>query len=117
MQYREGGQGEGGNYRQDRDQQYRPQSDSEGSQRHYEERPRVRTFDDRRNENGNGRGDGDHQPKGEHVPVTPVQIEFPQPVMADPQPANDVQAEAPAPAVRRGRPRRPKVEAAEPAEG
>jgi len=49
--------------------------------------------------------------------VTPVQIEFPQPVMADAAPANDVQAEEAAPVVRRGRPRRPKVEATEPVEG
>jgi len=121
-QYRgEGGQPEGGNYRQDRGEPYRQPSDregGEGGQRHYEERPRVRTFDDRRSEHGNGRADGDHQPSGEHVPVTPVQIEFPQPVMADAAPANDVQAEeAPPPPVRRGRPRRPKVEAAEPVEG
>ena len=51
------------------------------------------------------------------APATPVQIEFPQPVMADAAPANDVQAEAPAPVVRRGRPRRPRAEATEPAEG
>jgi len=120
-QYRgEGGQSDGGSYRQDRGEQYRQPSDregGEGGQRHYEERPRVRTFDDRRNEHGNGRADGDHQPSGEHAPVTPVQIEFPQPVTADATPANDVQAEEAAPVVRRGRPRRPKVEATEPAEG
>jgi hypothetical protein len=117
-QYRgEGGQPEG-SYRQDRDQQYRQPSDRDGDgSRQYEERPRVRTFDDRQGGHGNGHADGDHQPNGERVPVTPVQIEFPQPVMADAEPANDVQAEAPAPAVRRGRPRRPKVEATEPAEG
>jgi len=122
MQYRgDGGQPDGGNYRQDRgDQQYRQPSsdgDGDGGQRHYQERPRVRTFDDRRGEQGNGRADGDHQSNGEHAPVTPVQIEFPQPVIADAAPANDVQAEEPAPVVRRGRPRRPKVEATEPVEG
>ncbi len=119
MQYRsEGGQPDGGNYRQDRGEQYRQPSDrdGEGSQRHYEERPRIRTFDDRQGGHGNGRTDGDHEANGEHVAVTPVQIEFPQPVMADAAPANDEQPEAPAP-VRRGRPRRPKVEATEPAEG
>jgi hypothetical protein len=119
MQFRgEGGQPEG-NYRQDRDQQYRQSPDREADgDRQYEERPRVRTFDDRQNGHGNGRADDDQQPNGERAPVTPVQIEFPQPVMADAAPANDEQPEAAAPTVRRGRPRRQKVEAAaEPAEG
>ena len=117
MQYRgEGGQPEG-NYRQDRDQQYRQPSDREGDgSRQYEERPRVRTFDGRQGEQGNGHADGDHQPSGQHVPVTPVQIEFPQPVMADAAP-EEAPAEEAAPVVRRGRPRRPKVETPEPAEG
>ena len=115
MQYRgDGGQPEG-NYRQDRDQQYRPSPDREGDGgRQYEERPRIRTFDDRQGGHGNGHGDGDHQSNGgEHAPVTPVQIEFPQPVMADAAP-EEAPAEA-APPVRRGRPRRPRVEATEPA--
>jgi len=119
MQFREGAQPEG-NYRQDRDQQYRQSPDREADgDRQYEERPRVRTFDDRQNGHGNGHADGDHHSNGgEQAPVTPVQIEFPQPAMAEAAPASDAQPEAAAPPVRRGRPRRPKVEAAaEPAEG
>jgi len=126
-------QSEGGNYRRqpegeyrgDRDQQRQsPDRDgNEGGQRQYsEDRPRVRNFDNSRTERGNGRNDGgDHQPNGEHVPVvtpaTPVQIEFPPPVMADSAPAADVPVAEAAPVVRRGRPRRPKVETPEPAEG
>jgi len=49
--------------------------------------------------------------------VAPVQIEFPQPVITDSAPAEDVSGDAAAPVVRRGRPRRAKVEAPEPAEG
>jgi hypothetical protein len=113
-----------GEYRGDRDQQHRqsPDRDGEGGQRQYsEDRPRVRTFDNNRGERGNGRNDsGDHQPNSEHVavtPTTPVQIEFPQPAMTDSAPAEDVSASDAAPVVRRGRPRRAKVEAPEPAEG
>jgi hypothetical protein len=116
MQFRgEGGQPEG-NFRQDRDQQYRQSPDrAADDNRPFEERPRVRTFDDRRGEHSNGHADGD-QPSGERPPVTPVQIEFPQPVMADAAPEAPP-AEEPAPVARRGRPRRPRVEAAtEPAE-
>jgi len=118
MQYRgDGGQSEG-NYRQDRDQQYRQSPDREGDDnRQYEERPRVRTFDDRQNGHGNGHSDVDHQSNGgEHAPVTPVQIEFPQPAMADAAP-EEAPAEEAAPVARRGRPRRPRAETAEPAEG
>jgi len=107
MQFRgEGGQPEG-NYRQDRESE---------DNRQYEERPRVRTFDDRQAGNGNGHADGDRQSNGELAPVTPVQIEFPQPAMADAAP-EAAPAEEAAPVVRRGRPRRPRVEATEPAEG
>jgi hypothetical protein len=120
---------EGGNYRRqpeggdrgDRDQQ-RQSPEGEGEQRQYsEDRPRVRTFDDRQGggERGNGREDS-RPPRREHVPInpmTPAQIEFPQPVMAAPAPVEDVPVAEGAPAPRRGRPRRVKVEAAEPAEG
>jgi len=123
-------QQDGGNHRQDRDQQYRQQpegSDGEGGQRQRsEERPRIRTFDDRQGgeqqgaERGNGRSE-EPRPKREPInPMTPAQIEFPQPVVAAPVPVEEMQAaeEAAAPVVRRGRPRRAKVEAApEPAEG
>ena len=109
MQYRgEGGQPEG-NYRQS------PDREGDGN-RHYEERPRIRTYDDHQGGHGNGHADADHQPNGEHVAVTPVQIEFPQPVTADAAP-EETPAEEAAPVVRRGRPRRPRVEATEPAEG
>ncbi|HEX4505786.1 MAG TPA: DUF4167 domain-containing protein [Alphaproteobacteria bacterium] len=115
MQYRGDGAQPEGNYRPDPDQQYRQSPEGDGNQ-HYEERPRIRTFDDRQGGHGNGHADGDHQPNGEHVPVTPVQIEFPQPVTADAAP-EEAPAEEAAPPVRRGRPRRPRVEATEPAEG
>ncbi len=108
MQFRGDGAQPDGNYRQS------PDREADGG-RHYEDRPRIRTFDDRRGDHGNGHADGDHQPNGEHAPVTTVQIEFPQPVMADA--TNDAPAEEAAPVVRRGRPRRPRAEPAEPAEG
>jgi hypothetical protein len=112
-----------GEYRGDRDQQ-RQSPEGEGEQRQYsEDRPRVRTFDDRQGggERGNGREDS-RPPRREHVPInpmTPAQIEFPQPVIAEASaPVEDVPAAEAAPAPRRGRPRRVKVEAAaEPAEG
>jgi hypothetical protein len=117
MQFRGEGQPEGGNYRQERDQQYHqsPDREVEGNQRQYEERPRVRNFENRRGEQSNGR-DEHQQANGEHVAVTPVQIEFPQPVMAEAPPATDPQPEEAAPVVRRGRPRRPRVETPETAE-
>jgi len=116
MQFRGEGQPEGGNSRQERDPQYRqsPDREIEGNQRQFEDRP-VRNFENRHGEQGNGRDE--HQANGEHVDVTPVQIEFPQPVMAEASPANDAQPQEAAPVVRRGRPRRPRVEAPETAEG